>query len=358
MKKGIIMEINDGYLTLLTPEGEFLRARKVQEDYRLGEEINFFPESASIQRKNSIFTILDSFKAKTVALSAAVLLLLAAFLPVYQDGEVYAYMTIDVNPSIELGVNEDIKVLSIKGYNQDGKKIAARISNWEKKDAAVVADMVLEEIEEEGYLDEKKEIVLTTVPAGEKQVKADKKLEEKVSEIRKESVNDRLELKVMHGTAEERKKAKEQGLTTGQYKEKMSETKKQEKPSGQKDEKKQDKETAAKQEHGKPAREEPKGQLKKPAKEKPQVNKVVPQKPPANQNQNKDHGLKGNRNENRQNGQGKENSNRQVHENKEGKGGQPQFTQRPKQDKGKQHQDNRDAVPGQEKKDNGKGPKK
>lgn len=42
MRKGVILEINDLYLTLLTPEGEFLRARKLQQDYQVGEEIHFF----------------------------------------------------------------------------------------------------------------------------------------------------------------------------------------------------------------------------------------------------------------------------------------------------------------------------
>ena len=43
MKKGIVMEIDDAFLTLLTPEGEFLHARRQNQPYLIGEEIHFFP---------------------------------------------------------------------------------------------------------------------------------------------------------------------------------------------------------------------------------------------------------------------------------------------------------------------------
>ena len=37
------MEINKRFLTVLTPEGEFLRARNLKENYQIGQEIDFFP---------------------------------------------------------------------------------------------------------------------------------------------------------------------------------------------------------------------------------------------------------------------------------------------------------------------------
>ena len=43
MKKGIIMEVHKRFLTFLTPQGEFLRARNLKENYQIGQEIVFFP---------------------------------------------------------------------------------------------------------------------------------------------------------------------------------------------------------------------------------------------------------------------------------------------------------------------------
>ena len=87
MRKGVILEINDLYLTLLTPEGEFLRARKLQQEYQVGEEIHFFPEMGTAKRKKFNLSFLNSFRARTIALAAAFMLAMTAFLPVYQSGQ-------------------------------------------------------------------------------------------------------------------------------------------------------------------------------------------------------------------------------------------------------------------------------
>ncbi|MBS8263210.1 hypothetical protein DYI25_02020 [Mesobacillus boroniphilus] len=221
MRKGVILEINDLYLTLLTPEGEFLRARKHQQDYQLGEEIHFFPETETVKRKKFNLSFLNSFKARTIALAAAFMLIMSALLPAYHDGQVYAYMSIDVNPSIELAVNDDLKVLQMIGYNPEGEEIIGEIKGWKKRDAAVVAEMIIEEIEEEGFLKEKNDIVIATVHNKQAKESVDQKLEKKISEIKKSTQMEDLNVKVMEATMEDREKAQKQGVTTGVYKEKQ-----------------------------------------------------------------------------------------------------------------------------------------
>jgi len=223
MRKGVILEINDLYLTLLTPEGEFLQARKLQQDYQVGEEIHFFPEMSTDKRKKFNLSFLNSFKARTIALTAALMMVMTAFLPVYQSGQVYAYMSIDVNPSIELAVSDELKVLRLTGYNPEGKEIIEELDGWKKKDAAVVAEMILDKIEDKGFFNQEHDIVIATVHNGKVNKDVDRKLDEKISEIKKATQEENLELKVMQGTNEERKNAKKQGLTTGVYKEKQIE---------------------------------------------------------------------------------------------------------------------------------------
>lgn len=222
MRKGVILEINDLYLTLLTPEGEFLRARKLQQDYQVGEEIHFFPEMAAAKRKKFNLSFLTRHKARTIALTASLFLVLMGVLPVYQNSKVYAYMSIDVNPSVEMAVNEDLKVLRLKGYNEEGKEIVEAIASWKKKDAAAVAEMILDKMDENGYLEEKNNVVIATVHNGKVKKTIDQKLEQKIAAIEKATKEEHLELKVMHGTSEDRKNAKKQGLTTGLYKTKQT----------------------------------------------------------------------------------------------------------------------------------------
>ena len=221
MRKGVILEINDLYLTLLTPEGEFLRARKLQQDYQVGEEIHFFPETLTVKKKRFNLSFLNNFKTRSIALAAVFMLAMTALVPVYQNGQVYAYMSIDVNPSIELAVNDDLKVLRMKGYNPEGKEIIGEIKDWKKKDAAVVAEMILEEIEEEGFFKEKNDVVIATVHNKKAKESVDQKLEKKISEIKKSTQDEDLNFKVMEATSEDRQKAQKQGVTTGVYKEKL-----------------------------------------------------------------------------------------------------------------------------------------
>ena len=53
MKSGIIMEINRRFLTVLTPNGEFLHVRRQDQLYQVGQEINF--SSKELEKKRSSF---------------------------------------------------------------------------------------------------------------------------------------------------------------------------------------------------------------------------------------------------------------------------------------------------------------
>ncbi|MBT2678325.1 anti-sigma factor domain-containing protein [Bacillus sp. ISL-35] len=279
MRKGVILEINDLYLTLLTPEGEFLRARKLQQDYQVGEEIHFFPESEKAKRRKLDVSFLTSLKARSIMLAAALMLVMAAILPVYQDGQVYAYMSIDVNPSIEMAVNDDLKVLQMEGYNPEGKQIITELEGWKKKDAALVAEMILDKIEAQGYFSNKNEVVIATVHKTKAKKSVDRKLEQKIAEIKKSTTDEDLNLKVMEATNEDREKAVKQGVTTGVYKEKQKTAA----PKPVEKEKKAEPKKEKKEPIQQPVRQEPEPEQKR--KEAPgQVKKDKPEPPKGNSN--------------------------------------------------------------------------
>ena len=43
MKRGVVVEYNDDYVTLLTPDGQFIKAKNKEGNYEVGAEISFFP---------------------------------------------------------------------------------------------------------------------------------------------------------------------------------------------------------------------------------------------------------------------------------------------------------------------------
>lgn len=211
------MDIDRRFLTLLTPEGEFLKARKEKQEYIIGQEIDFFPINV-VQKKSSLFYQLPGKKALAAAMFAIVIAS-AAFLPMSGSNDVYAYMSIDVNPSIELAVNEDLEVVSMKAYNSEGKQVISEINSWKKKDVSVVTTQIIEEIKEQGYFENHDEVVISTVYEDKKQEEIEKKLEEDIELIEEKVEEENLQLTVVHGTKEEREKAHKQGITTGKLKE-------------------------------------------------------------------------------------------------------------------------------------------
>lgn len=73
-----------------------------------------------------------------------------------------SYISIDVNPSVELGINCFGKVVSAEAYNQDGKKILDR-SSLKHSSYMQAIDELLELEVGEGYLAEKSLLVFTVI---------------------------------------------------------------------------------------------------------------------------------------------------------------------------------------------------
>ncbi|PAE25265.1 MULTISPECIES: anti-sigma factor domain-containing protein [Bacillaceae] len=219
MKTGIIMEINERFLTLLTPEGEFLRARKQDQAYAIGQEIVFFPielKNGKLSRPLSIFRL--SRGKGIMAAAFAMILAIVSFLPFLQNDEVYAYMSIDVNPSIELGVNQEYQVVELIPYNEEGKLIIQNIKNWKKNSIHEVADKILLQIKKQGYFKENKEVVIAAVYT-EQNKEADERIQKELADIKKAAQKEQLEVTLLEASEEEREAAIDKGLSPGLYKE-------------------------------------------------------------------------------------------------------------------------------------------
>jgi hypothetical protein len=137
-------------------------------------------------------------------------------------------MSIDVNPSIELGVNKNMQVVELKGYNPEGKKVISQINHWKKQEACDLTKTILDEMKKEGYLKDHQQVILTTVRANQKEKSAEEKLSENIKEIKDTANKEHLALKVQNGTEQDREKAHKLGITTGKYQESKNQTTKSE----------------------------------------------------------------------------------------------------------------------------------
>ena len=122
MKKGVVLSVNKFSITLLTPDGEFDKSRRLNRNYEIGEEIYYKPV------ENPLKSFLNFSGNKTAVISAVVtcIMLFSIMIPQFST-QVSAYMTIDVNPSIELGLDDELKVVELRGINAGWK--ASYITN-------------------------------------------------------------------------------------------------------------------------------------------------------------------------------------------------------------------------------------
>jgi hypothetical protein len=212
MKRGIVLEVDEDFITLLTPEGEFIQVKK-EGTYQIGEEIEKLP----IQRqrmKKKIFRF-SSFKMALTSMVAVCFLVFTMFSG-STSNKVYAYLSIDINPSIEIAVNRDLKVVKIKGYNQDGKMIVTRLSDWQGEPFVDITKEIIELSIKNGYLQEGEEVLITTVKK-ETNRSSSQQLVKELNEVKQSYKAKDIIVTTKTSTLEVRKEAVEKGFTTGKY---------------------------------------------------------------------------------------------------------------------------------------------
>lgn len=212
MKKGIILEMDHKYLTLMTPEGKFLKAEKEKRPYEIGEEILFTPFQP---RKYSISNFFHlSIKKTSIISTAAAAALTLCIVPGMFDKKVSAYMTIDINPSIELGLDEQLRVIEMKGLNTEGKDVVKEISDWDNKSVNTVTDEIVKLTKKIGYLKNQKQIVVSTTVM-DKNRKLDEDLKQEISKTA--ALVPETKVKVLNASEKDRELAKQEGVSTGKY---------------------------------------------------------------------------------------------------------------------------------------------
>lgn len=210
------MDVNDEYITMLTPEGEFIKARHSKSSYEIGEETTFFPINERVSTATSKPRFFQMKKMRyAVASSLVAILLLSLFIPLSSRNEVYAYMSIDINPSFEVGFDDELKVISVEPLNDEAKRLLETIPDWKNATLEAITDKIIDKSKESGYLEDGKEVVITTVVNDSHKVQVDKELEQDIEELTVELEKEDIAVTAITSTVETRNAAKEKGVSTG-----------------------------------------------------------------------------------------------------------------------------------------------
>lgn len=157
-KKGIVLEIDGRKAIVLTRDGDFRRVPLPSFAVSIGEEVAL-PEEGSWLRG---FVFRQRWRLLPVA-AALLIVLLFPFLPGWGQNPTY-YVSIDINPSLELTLNQRELVIAARALNQDGQRLLERVP-YLRQPVIVVLQNLLEQAWEEKYLKPDGAVVIAVTPA-------------------------------------------------------------------------------------------------------------------------------------------------------------------------------------------------
>jgi hypothetical protein len=109
--KGVLIEKSKKHGTFLTGNGEFVKGK--HKNRGIGEEIE-------IEKINTNYK-------KLAMVMVLVIVLVGGYIPYNAMTSAYGYAEIDINPSVELGYNSNMKVIKISANNLEGEDLIKSI---------------------------------------------------------------------------------------------------------------------------------------------------------------------------------------------------------------------------------------
>lgn len=172
-ERAVVLEVKGNRAVVLTTEGEFRRLTLPGYGYAIGDEVAL-PAAAGRRTAAAWWRLRPAIRWRPVALAAAVLAL--ALVPVgafwYQSlpAAELAYVTVDINPSLDLTVDARERVVDAVANNADGQRLLAGLGRegFYRRPLDQVLASVTQLAVDLGYLapDGEHLVLLAVAPAG------------------------------------------------------------------------------------------------------------------------------------------------------------------------------------------------
>ncbi|GAB2698406.1 anti-sigma factor domain-containing protein [Paenibacillus thermoaerophilus] len=187
MQKGVVMEITPGEIVLLTRDGQFIRIPRGSRECEIGDEIQLVQQPAPV--RGGSFRMRALVSGLVAACVLLVMGLAALFGRFDRDPVIMAYVTLDINPSVEMGIDTKERVRELTGINPEGAALISGLDYNGKTVAQLTAELVAL-AEQQGYLKkvEEVDIVVSTTPVIEASEDEEDKLVSAVSTAVAESL--------------------------------------------------------------------------------------------------------------------------------------------------------------------------
>ncbi|MBP1157347.1 MULTISPECIES: anti-sigma factor domain-containing protein [unclassified Paenibacillus] len=155
MNKGIVMEITDKNIIVMRSDGRFQRVARKKRSCEIGDEITYADEGLN-WRSPSV-----AGRSAIVAAVVFCLVLFASFQGKLGSPEVVAYISIDINPSVEMGIDIRERVLELRGLNEDGEQLIQAV-DYKQKPLETVTAGILSSAEQTAFSKGEAEIVIAS----------------------------------------------------------------------------------------------------------------------------------------------------------------------------------------------------
>lgn len=208
--RGVVFEIEKKYTVFLTEKGEFLRGIPIGGPPNIGDEVDFHlintPSLFSGRVKPRLFG--------TVMIAAVLLLSIVASLIPMGD-EVMAYVQLESDTAVELGINESGEVIVLRYLNGTSVETKKSPDHWKGDSISKVLDRALKKLTAKGISEQ---VNITIIYENSKnQQKVQKIVGNAVRDV--QSANKELTMKIGESTAEERAMANMQEMSVYKFKE-------------------------------------------------------------------------------------------------------------------------------------------
>ncbi|WP_088012566.1 anti-sigma factor domain-containing protein [Gottfriedia acidiceleris] len=158
MNNGIVLKVNHSSVVVLTANGEYLKCKKLLSSYSIGEEIQF-PNNAIILNNKLKISI-----PKLIPVVIASSLILFSFLFLNLDNKealAAGKVTINSEAKVSLILDKHLRVIALKGHNEQGKKVIDKLDNWKQVPLRTVMDDLVGEMEKSKVIQPDEKIKLT-----------------------------------------------------------------------------------------------------------------------------------------------------------------------------------------------------
>jgi hypothetical protein len=159
------MEVYQKYMIVMTRDGRFQKAVPIK-DTEIGSETEYRP----LNWHTSLFFHPRRRLSKPFRIFALATLILILVIPFYfliGEEETYAYVNVDVNPSIELEIDRSLLVNSLLPLNKEAKEIVDGLDGFQHEHLETVIEMIMHESEDTGLINEGKHMLVGISYTGE-----------------------------------------------------------------------------------------------------------------------------------------------------------------------------------------------